>query len=168
MINVQEILSSITPMVLNKNDIVFREGDPPERSMFFIFTGEISLTKISADKREHTIRVLKTGEFFGEMGLVNNISRALTARVLSPIAKLGVMNKEAFYKIAETNPKFLFGLLSLQIERLSNAEEKIAKLLTMKSSRDSMGEDEAGTPPPEKSAQEEMPESPGVKPEGGE
>lgn len=132
MLNVQEILSSITPLVLNQNDIIFKEGDSPDRSMFFIFTGEISLTKISADKKEHTIRVLKTGEFFGEMGLVNNISRALTARVHSPNAKLGVMNKDAFYKIAETNPKFLFGLLTMQIERLGQAEEKIGKLLAMK------------------------------------
>lgn len=61
-----------------KDEILFRQGDA-SRALFIIFKGKVDLQKMSADGSLKTIGHVGTGEFFGEMALLEDMPRNLTA-----------------------------------------------------------------------------------------
>lgn len=113
--------NKIRPIVLKSGTYVFRENDPGNGNMYFIFSGEIGISKIGIGN----LRSLTQGHFFGEMALIKNIPRTATATVISPEAKLGIIDKQTFAFLAKTNPKFLANLIGVVAKRAARAIERL-------------------------------------------
>ena len=58
-------------------EVIFREGDAGE-TMFIIQEGEVRIHKRVRDK-ETTLAVLKDGDFFGEMAIIDKEPRSASA-----------------------------------------------------------------------------------------
>lgn len=115
--------NKIRPLVLRAGANVFQEDDPGNGQMYFVFSGEIEISKLGIGH----LRSLKQGHFFGEMALIKNIARTATATVVSSDAKLGVIDKPTFAFLAKTNPKFLSNLIGVVATRAARAMEKIER-----------------------------------------
>ncbi|MFH0825618.1 MAG: cyclic nucleotide-binding domain-containing protein, partial [Pseudomonadota bacterium] len=63
-----------------KGEVVFKEGDSGD-TMFVVQSGEVEISRIR-DDRKLILAVLKRGEFFGEMALMDNQPRSATATVV--------------------------------------------------------------------------------------
>lgn len=122
-----EYVQKVGSQVFPQGHTVFQEGDPPNDTMYFVFSGEIGVYKKRSGGEEEINR-LKPGEFFGEMALVHHRSRLATARIISPEARLAVMNKALLLKLAGGSPQFLFNLLRYAISRLLAAEDKLQRI----------------------------------------
>jgi CRP-like cAMP-binding protein len=107
--------------------VLFREGDLPDNTMYFILSGEVGIFK-NRPGGEREINHLGAGSFFGEMALVNQRPRLATARVVSKDARLVVLNKEILMKLAGGSPQFLFNLLKYSVTRLLAAEDKLQRV----------------------------------------
>ena len=68
---ISEIVSLLTPRTIPPNYVIIKVGDTAE-SMFFILTGQLEVELTTASK------IFETGEFFGEMGILNNARRSAT------------------------------------------------------------------------------------------
>lgn len=117
---VQKVGSDVYPA----GHTIFREGDAPDDTMYFVFSGEIGVYK-GRGGSESEINRLKPGDFFGEMALVHHRPRLATTRVISPEARVAVMNKTLLLKLSGGSPQFLFNLLRYAISRLLAAEDKL-------------------------------------------
>ena len=80
-------------------DFIFLEGDPATH-FYVIDRGEIEiLLRDQAGQPNQVIDVLGPGEFFGEMALLDNRPRAVTARARTAVDAL-VMGKDVFSRIS--------------------------------------------------------------------
>ena len=118
-------MDGVGPRALKHGDLVFAEGEPSNGVMYFIFSGELGVTKNVGGVMED-IRTMKDGEFFGEMALIQNKPRTATVRVKSPIAKLGLIDRRAFGLLGRSKPAFLVALLRTVAARIQTAEERLA------------------------------------------
>ncbi|MDH4211596.1 MAG: Crp/Fnr family transcriptional regulator [candidate division WOR-3 bacterium] len=113
---------------LQPGDILFNEGDRGE-IMYLIREGKIKITKGKGDE-EKTLAVLKEGDFFGEMAIIDGSPRSAGAVAVTPVSLL-VIDKESFKEKLRENPLIEYMLETLT-RRLRTADEQI-RLLTIKS-----------------------------------
>lgn len=86
------------------------------------------ISKNRPDVGDKSIKEVFPGEFFGELALISGRPRAMSVQVLSPSAKVGVLNKGVFEKLEKTSPQFLLLLLKNTFEKLNRAETKLETL----------------------------------------
>lgn len=111
-----------------EGETIFEENVPSDGNMYFVFSGEISIQKhYNGNPKE--IRVQDTGTFFGEVALIGRSPRTATAKIKSASAEIGILNEQHFIKIAKMNPAFLLDVLKVIIERVSQAEGKVDRLI---------------------------------------
>ncbi len=113
---------------LNPGEVLFNEGDKGD-VMYLIKEGQIKITK-GKGPDERVLAVLKEGDFFGEMAIIDGSPRSATAIAISKTSLL-VIDKETFRSKIRENPLIEY-ILETLTKRLRNADEQI-KLLTIKS-----------------------------------
>jgi CRP/FNR family transcriptional regulator, cyclic AMP receptor protein len=96
---------------LSAGDTVFVEGDSG-RTMFGVVSGAVALRK-----GDHTVRVLEDGETFGEMAIVSEAPRSLTAVATEPTV-LAVIDEYAFLFLVHETPFFAIQVMRSMAERI--------------------------------------------------
>lgn len=113
---------------LNPGEILFEEGDKGE-VMYLIREGKIKITKGKGED-EKVLAVLKEGDFFGEMAIIESAPRSASAIAATNVSLL-VIDKETFRSKIKENPLIEYVLETLS-RRLRAADEQM-RLLTIKS-----------------------------------
>jgi CRP-like cAMP-binding protein len=113
---------------LADGEVLFREGEKGD-VMYLIREGKIKITK-GGDDDEKVLAVLKEGDFFGEMAIIDGSPRSASAIAATP-ASLLVIDKETFKSKIRENPLIEYVLETLT-KRLRTTDEQI-RLLTIKS-----------------------------------
>jgi CRP/FNR family cyclic AMP-dependent transcriptional regulator len=113
---------------LEPGEVLFKEGDRGE-VMYLIREGKIKITK-GGGSDEKVLAVLKEGDFFGEMAIIDGSPRSAGAVAASP-ASLLVIDKDTFKSKIKENPLIEYVLETLS-RRLRTTDEQI-RLLTIKS-----------------------------------
>jgi CRP-like cAMP-binding protein len=98
-----------------KDQIVFCEGEPGEE-LFIIQKGAVKIIKIT-DNNEILLAVLKQGDIFGEMALLESKPRAAGA-VAYEDCQLMAVNRENFQQMIKTQPQLIARLTTLLSERI--------------------------------------------------
>lgn len=88
---IQEIAE---PVVLDADTRLFEEGDAGDR-FYVIVRGAVELTKDGGGDDSERLAVLRAGQAFGEMALLNDAPRSATARVTEQSYLIGI-GREAF------------------------------------------------------------------------
>jgi CRP-like cAMP-binding protein len=99
----------------SKDQIVFCEGEPGDE-LFIIQRGSVKIIKIT-DNNEILLAVLKTGDIFGEMALLESKPRAAGA-VAYEDCQLMAVNRENFQQMIQTQPQLIARLTTLLSERI--------------------------------------------------
>jgi CRP-like cAMP-binding protein len=110
----------VQPVLQTRDAIVFAEGEASNGTMYFIFSGEVEITKQGLG----VLRTLSQGHFFGEMALIRSIPRTATATVKSAEAKLGKIDLKTFAWLARSNPRFLTSLIGVVARRAARMIRK--------------------------------------------
>lgn len=120
-----------------KDTMIFSEAQNGS-DMFIIQRGEVSITKV-VNGNEVTLAVLKKGDMFGEMALIENKPRSANAIAHSDCT-LMVINRSNFNQMVATQPQLVAKLTTTLADRLwsmyrqlDNAalQEPLAKMLDM-------------------------------------
>jgi CRP/FNR family cyclic AMP-dependent transcriptional regulator len=107
--------------------VLFREGEPGEK-MYVIRSGRVNIWKRIADS-EITLAVLGTGEFFGEMALLEGLPRSAGATVVED-ADLIEVELAAFEGLVRKNSEISVRLLRRLSARLREADRQIQSLMS--------------------------------------
>ncbi|MEQ8194706.1 MAG: cyclic nucleotide-binding domain-containing protein [Rhodospirillales bacterium] len=105
-------------------ETIFAEGDP-STSAYIIVKGQVELTK----KGRHgpvLLSVLKTGEMFGEMGILDRGNRSTTACAKGAVT-LQVIARENFLKALQTRPELVRAVMESLVQRLREANERLVR-----------------------------------------
>jgi len=98
-----------------KNSIIFCEGEPGNE-LFIIQGGSVKIIKIT-ENNEILLAVLKSGDIFGEMALLESKPRAAGA-VAYEDCQLMAVNKSNFEQMIKTQPQLIARLTTLLAERI--------------------------------------------------
>ena len=112
---------------LKPGEYLFREGDPGDE-MYLIQSGRIKVTKGEGDE-ERVLAILKEGDFFGEMAVIDGSPRSANAIAIDHV-RLTVIDREAFKRQLQENPVIAY-VVEVLIKRLRATDEKV-KLLSIK------------------------------------
>ena len=96
-------------------ETVFAEGDAG-REMFGLIEGTIELRK-----GDRTVRLLEAGDTFGEMAIVSDVPRSLTAVATEP-ARLAVINDREFLFLVHETPMFAIQVMRSMAERIRDLD----------------------------------------------
>ncbi len=99
--------------------VIFRDGESGE-CMYFIAEGAVELTKGA-----QVLRVMKAGEYFGEMALLLKAGRAATATACANGTILIPISISNMDRILGQNPKIVMALLREMADRLRAADTMI-------------------------------------------
>lgn len=122
---VSVIASAARPVGLQRNDVVFAEGEPADE-LYVVQSGRIAIAKRSVDGRESVVALMEEGDLFGEMPLFDaQGGRSADARALEPSALLAVPYG-AVRSALEARPEVLWSVVSLLARRLRVTDAALA------------------------------------------
>ncbi len=116
-----------------KDTPIFKEGDPGDRC-YVITNGDVRISKFIPNIGEEALAVLKPGDYFGEMALIDNFPRSAHAIANTDVALLAI-SKTDLDKILimdrELGYKLLWAFTKTLSKRLRETNEKMAGFLAM-------------------------------------
>jgi len=113
---------------LDEGAVVFRENDPGSE-MYVIIQGEVEIRKATGPSSNKTLTVLRKGDLFGEMAIIEKKPRSATAVATQP-SRLLVLNEKLYESMVATNPDFARKMNRLLSERVRKANAIIQSLMT--------------------------------------
>ncbi|MDR2659198.1 MAG: Crp/Fnr family transcriptional regulator [Spirochaetaceae bacterium] len=106
-----------------EGSLIFAEGEFG-RELYIITKGLVKITKI-LNGNEIIIAVLKQGDIFGEMAIIENKPRSAAAVALEDVTLMVVL-KENFMLMSKTNPQIISRLTCILSERIWFSYKQLA------------------------------------------
>ena len=140
---VTRLLGKITvgkqELTFRKNEKIFRQGEPAD-SIYFIETGRIKISVVSAAGKEAVLAMPGPHDFFGEGSLVKQSLRISTAVTLEPSTVFRVEKRammRSLHEQPELSEKFMASLLTRNIDLeedlcdqlFNHSEKRLARVL---------------------------------------
>jgi signal transduction histidine kinase len=100
-----EIAPDIRLVGLNAGEVIYREGDPGDL-LYLVGEGSVKISKSGRGGQQETLGFIQSGNFFGEMGLLDGEPRSAMATAAEPTL-LGTVDEPTFQHILELAPSRL-------------------------------------------------------------
>jgi membrane protein len=98
------------------DQIIISEGESGE-SMFYILAGSVTISKGG-----QTLKIMKKGEYFGEMAMLLNAPRNATAQAAEP-TELVIISQDNFETLLQEEPQIVISVLKEMATRLSEVTQ---------------------------------------------
>ncbi|MBE0612735.1 MAG: cyclic nucleotide-binding domain-containing protein [Burkholderiales bacterium] len=114
---------------VGRNARIIGAGDPTD-SLYIVINGRLKVLMSDEQGREVILSILGPGEFFGEMGLLDDSPRSATVVSLEPCELLTISKTDFKRRLAENSDLSLMVMRGL-VKRLREADQKIGSLALM-------------------------------------
>jgi len=125
--HLREVYRLARQVEVRARESVFHKREDAD-AMFIVLAGRVKIFTRSAGKKRKTFAYMKAGDFFGEMALVEGVTRTASAQAVED-SRLLVIRKQDFQSLLSRDPKLCFYLLRIVCQRLRRANEEIEGLL---------------------------------------
>ncbi|HEX9020600.1 MAG TPA: Crp/Fnr family transcriptional regulator [Nitrospirota bacterium] len=119
----QQIREEIVIKHFKKNVTIFHEENASEY-MYLILEGEVKVTQITDTGKEIILSVHQTGDFFGELSLIDGKTAPATVSATRN-SVIAIISRKDFYSILYGQSKVLDNLLRILCGRLRESMKKI-------------------------------------------
>jgi CRP/FNR family cyclic AMP-dependent transcriptional regulator len=109
-----------------RSAMIMAAGDPTD-SLYIVLSGRLKVMMSDEDGKEVILNILGPGEFFGEMGLIDDSPRSASVVAVEPCELLAI-SKRDFKKCLAENFEMTMALLRGLVRRLRDADRKIGSL----------------------------------------
>ena len=120
------LVSAVNRRNVPRGTIVIVEGDPTD-SLYLIISGRLKVMMSDAEGKEVILAMLGPGEFFGEMGLIDDEPRSATVVTIEPCELLSIAKRD-FKKCMAENFQMTEAVMRGLVRRLREADRKIGSL----------------------------------------
>ena len=103
--------------VFNKGEVIFRQGDPGN-CMYDVVWGSVGVYAEYGTPNEKKLAELRPGDFFGEMGLLEQSPRSATVVALENDTQVSVIMESDFRDYFEENPAKVFTIMQTLSQKL--------------------------------------------------
>jgi CRP/FNR family cyclic AMP-dependent transcriptional regulator len=126
----EEQLRMLTTVVTRKSaprsTTIMAGGDPTD-SLYIVLSGRLKVMMSDAEGKEVILSILGPGEFFGEMGLIDDEPRSATVVTIEPCELLSIAKRD-FKKCLAENFEMAQAVMRGLVKRLREADRKIGSL----------------------------------------
>jgi CRP/FNR family cyclic AMP-dependent transcriptional regulator len=126
----EEQLRMLTTMVTRKSTprstTIMAGGDPTD-SLYIVLSGRLKVMMSDSEGKEVILAILGPGEFFGEMGLIDDEPRSATVVTIEPCELLSIAKRD-FKKYMAENFLMTEAVMRGLVRRLREADRKIGSL----------------------------------------
>ena len=112
-----------------RSTTIMASGDATD-SLYIVLSGRLKVMMSDADGKEVILSILGPGEFFGEMGLIDDEPRSATVITIEPCELLAI-NKRDFKKCLAENFEMAMAVMRGLVRRLREADRKIGSLVLL-------------------------------------
>lgn len=112
-----------------KGSVILFEDDPGD-SLFVVREGRVKVVLVAEDGREVILGILGSGEYFGELALIDDQPRSAHVVAMEDSTLL-VLRREDFRRRVEQSPQVAWALLIDLSRRLRRADDKIGSLVLL-------------------------------------
>ena len=123
---IDQILAHATVSRYREGDQILAKGDPGN-SMMAVLKGRVSITAPSPDGREIVITVMRDGDVFGEIALIDGKERTADASAMTD-CELLIVPRRSVISMLERRPDLCIDLLTVLCERLRRTNEQVEDL----------------------------------------
>jgi CRP-like cAMP-binding protein len=124
------LAQSMRERSLKKGHVLFREGDAGNE-MFLVRSGTVIISKLVTGRVDQVLARVGSGEFFGEMSLIDGAPRSATIQADTDVVLL-VLDRHELQRLVEVNPRaaaeFFRALVQVLFERLRATGELVAEV----------------------------------------
>jgi len=113
-----------------KKDSVILMEEEAGSALFVIISGKVKISRTSNDGREVILSILDESDFFGEMAILDGLSRSATVVAIEE-SELFIIQRNDFLEMLKQFPEISIALLTELTSRLRIADMKI-KALSLK------------------------------------
>jgi len=112
-----------------KNSTVVAAGDPAD-ALYIVISGRLKVIMSDKEGKEVILAILNQGDFFGEMGLIDQAPRSATVVAIDS-CELLTMTRADFTKCLQNNFDLTMNVILGLVKRLREADRKIGSLALM-------------------------------------
>jgi CRP/FNR family cyclic AMP-dependent transcriptional regulator len=116
----------VTRRSVTRGTIIMAAGDATD-SLYIVLSGRLKVMMSDADGKEVILTILGPGEFFGEMGLIDDAPRSASVIAIEP-CELLVITRRDFKKCLAENFEMSMAVMRGLVRRLREADRKIGSL----------------------------------------
>ncbi len=126
---IEKIIKSGVTQSYKKNSIILSEDDTGS-ALFVIAKGKVKISRRSNDDKEVILAILGESDFFGEMSLLDGMTRSATVVAIED-SRLFIIQRSEFLDLLKKYPEVSIALLTELTKRLRASSMKI-KALSLK------------------------------------
>lgn len=126
---IDKIIKSGVIQSYKKNSVILSEDDTGS-ALFVIAKGKVKISRRSNDDKEVILAILGESDFFGEMSLLDGMTRSATVVAVED-SRLFIIQRSEFLDLLKKYPEVSIALLTELTKRLRQASMKI-KALSLK------------------------------------
>ncbi len=129
----KEIASLSKPEEYKEGETIFSEGDDGDR-LFVILSGAVRISKNIPGMGEEALSILRGGDYFGEMSLIDNAPRSADARTHEDSSLMTLSKKDLETLMGEKKDigyKILSKFVETLSQRLRDTNDKIRSFFAM-------------------------------------
>jgi CRP/FNR family transcriptional regulator, cyclic AMP receptor protein len=109
-----------------KDSVVLYEHETGS-ALFVIVEGKVKISRVSDDGREVILTILNDSDFFGEMAILDGLSRSANVTAMED-SELFIIQRNDFIALLHTHPEISIALLKELTQRMRAADLKIKSL----------------------------------------
>ena len=107
-------------------EVIFEEGSNGDE-MYIVHSGTIKLVKKST-AGEMVIATIQPGEFFGEMALVDNAPRSVSAVAGAEQTRLLALDRDKFLFLVSHQPAFALTIMHVLCQRIREMNQRLSEI----------------------------------------
>jgi CRP/FNR family cyclic AMP-dependent transcriptional regulator len=116
----------VTRRSASRSTTIMAGGDATD-SLYIVLSGRLKVMMSDSDGKEVILSILGPGEFFGEMGLIDDEPRSASVVTIEPCELLSI-SKRDFKKCLVENSEMSMAVMRGLVRRLREADRKIGSL----------------------------------------
>jgi len=121
----EEVFKRFRPKKVPEGKFVFRQGDPPD-SLYLVKSGEVEICAEGRTGRKVGVALVKSGNFFGEIGILFKKKRMTDAKATQP-TELLELTQEDLDVLLHQFPVLRIALKEISLERMARMGELLSK-----------------------------------------
>jgi CRP/FNR family cyclic AMP-dependent transcriptional regulator len=116
----------VTRKSVARSTTILASGDTTD-SLYIVLSGRLKVLMSDSDGKEVILSILGPGEFFGEMGLIDDSPRSASVVAIEPCELLSIAKRD-FKKCLQENFEMSMAVMRGLVRRLREADRKIGSL----------------------------------------
>ena len=120
---IEQFGTYMTKRTVRRGTIIFAKGDPGT-GLMGVLAGSVKISVPSTDGREIVLNIVREGELFGDMALLDGRPRSANAEAISD-CELVVMERREFIPFLRSQPDVMLKLMEILCLRLRRTNEQV-------------------------------------------